>query len=88
MGSSIKGSGHTLPTHQVKNEDFLSHQFFTKTGEKNTKPSRDIVQKLEEISGIRERRYIREDEESIDIYLRLPKKHWLMQAFRPINSKA
>ena len=74
MGSSIKGSGHALPTHQVKNEDFLNHQFFTKAGEKNTKPSRDIVQKLEEISGIRERRYIGEDEESIDILVEASQK--------------
>lgn len=67
MGSSIKGSGHALPKHLVKNEDFLTHSFYTKTGEKIQKPSKDIVQKLEEISGIVERRYIGKDEESIDL---------------------
>ena len=58
----------TLPKHLVKNEDFLTHSFYTKTGEKIQKPSKDIVQKLEEISGIVERRYIGKDEEySIDL---------------------
>ena len=67
MGSSIKGSGHALPKHVVKNDAFLDHSFYTKTGEKIPKATKDIVEKLEEISGIRERRYIGKEEESIDL---------------------
>ena len=52
--------------HVVKN-DALDHSFYTKTGEKIPKASKDIVEKLEEISGIRERRYIGKEEESIDL---------------------
>ena len=58
-----------MPCQRIKSKTkiFLAINSSRKLEKKNTKPSRDIVQKLEEISGIRERRYIREDEESIDI---------------------
>ena len=67
MGSSISGSGSAMPKRIIKNDYFLQNDFYTKKGEKNPKDPKEIIQKLEEISGIRERRFIGEDEESIQL---------------------
>jgi 3-oxoacyl-[acyl-carrier-protein] synthase III len=63
----IKGTGSTLPSHIVTNQDFLSHQFYEKDGTKNDKPVAEIVAKLEAITGIRERRYVPKNETSIPL---------------------
>lgn len=67
MGTSISGSGSVLPKNIIKNDYFLQYDFYTNTGEKNPKDPHAIIQKLEEISGIKERRFIGEDEESIEL---------------------
>lgn len=67
MGSIISGSGSTLPKRVIKNNYFLQNDFYTKNGEKNPKDPKEIIQKLEKISGISERRFIGEDEESIEL---------------------
>lgn len=65
MGSKITGTGSAMPKRIIKNDYFLQYDFYTKGGEKNPKDPKEIIQKLEEISGISERRFIGEDEESI-----------------------
>ena len=67
MGSKISGTGSAMPSRVITNDYFLAHSFYTKEGEKNEKSTAAIVQKLEEISGIKERRFIREDEYSAEI---------------------
>lgn len=67
MGSSISGSGSAMPKRIIKNDYFLQNDFYTKKGEKNPKDPKEIIQKLEEISGITERRFIGEEEESIEL---------------------
>lgn len=67
MGSSITGTGSAMPKRIIKNDYFLQYDFYTKMGEKNPKDPKEIIQKLEEISGIKERRFIGEEEESIGL---------------------
>ena len=56
-----------MPKRIIKNDYFLQNDFYTKKGEKNPKDPKEIIQKLEESSGITERRFIGEEEESITI---------------------
>jgi 3-oxoacyl-[acyl-carrier-protein] synthase-3 len=64
----ITGSGSYIPTVRVPNSAFLSTDFYTPNGEfepytdgpnkGKRKPTREIVEKLGEITGIKERRYV------------------------------
>ena len=56
--SVILGSGCHLPSRRITNNDFLNHAFYKKDGTPITKDTKEVVKKLEEISGIAERRYI------------------------------
>ncbi|MCH7400393.1 ketoacyl-ACP synthase III [Belliella kenyensis] len=56
--SIIIGSGKYIPTLIQKNEDFYSRDFVNEKGLKIEKPVADIVQKFQEITDIRERRYL------------------------------
>lgn len=67
MGSKIKGSGSALPNRIITNDYFLNNNFYTKEGEKIEKTSAAIIEKLEEISGIKERRFVEEEESSVNI---------------------
>lgn len=67
MGSKITGSGSAMPSRIITNDYFLKHNFYTKEGKKNEKPTAAVIQKLEEISGIKERRFIPEEEPSVEI---------------------
>jgi 3-oxoacyl-[acyl-carrier-protein] synthase III len=67
MNIIIKGTGSTLPENIVSNAAFLQHEFYDATGKRNDKPTAEIVAKLEAITGIRERRYIPEQETSIPL---------------------
>ena len=42
-----------MPKRIIKNDYFLQNDFYTKKGEKNPKEPKEIIQKLEEISGIK-----------------------------------
>lgn len=67
MGSKITGTGSAMPSRVITNDYFLDHTFYTKEGKKNEKPTAAIIQKLQEISGIKERRFIPEGEPSVEI---------------------
>ena len=56
--SIITGTGSYIPTVKVHNRQFLKNEFYEADGTKITKSSADIVNKLEEITCIRERRYV------------------------------
>jgi 3-oxoacyl-[acyl-carrier-protein] synthase-3 len=53
--SVIAGTGSYLPSKIVKNEDFLSNEFFDIDGAKLDKSNREIIDKFREISTISER---------------------------------
>ncbi len=65
--SVIKGSGSYLPERVIKNEDFLKNEFYDANGNKIPKDNEEIVRKFEEITGIKERRYIEDKYRSSDI---------------------
>jgi 3-oxoacyl-[acyl-carrier-protein] synthase III len=67
MKAIIKGTGSTLPAQIILNQAFIHHEFYEKAGKKSDKSGAEIVAKLESITGIRERRYIPEDEDSIPL---------------------
>ena len=67
MRAYISGTGSFLPELVVPNSDFESHEFYDKSGVKIDKPAVEIIAKLEAITGIRERRYIPFDQDSIPL---------------------
>ena len=59
--SIITGTGCYIPPVRVPNRQFLENKFYQADGTKNPKANEDIVNKLQEITCIRERRYIEDD---------------------------
>ncbi len=56
--SIITGTGSHIPSVKVPNRQFLENVFYGADGTKISKPTADIVDKLQEITCIRERRYV------------------------------
>lgn len=67
INSVITGSGHYLPNRIVTNDDFVNHQFFDDNGNRLEKSGEEITRKFEEITEIRERRYVEDDLLNSDI---------------------
>ncbi len=67
MRTIIKGCGTTLPAMVVKNDYFLDREFYDKDGVRNEKPLKEVVEKLEAITGIAERRYVPFEQDSIPL---------------------
>lgn len=59
--SKIIGTGHFLPAQVVKNEDFLNHQFLTTEGAAFGSDNSTILEKFHKITGIKERRYAKDE---------------------------
>ena len=67
MKSIFAGTGSVLPELVVPNSHFAEHQFYDKNGNKIEKNTDEIIAKLEAITGIRERRYVPFEEDSIPL---------------------
>ena len=65
--SIITRTGSYIPSVKVVNEQFLANEFFAADGTKLTKSNVDIVNKLQDITCIRERRYVEDDLNTSDI---------------------
>ncbi|MCL6500987.1 MAG: ketoacyl-ACP synthase III [Candidatus Pacearchaeota archaeon] len=65
--SVIVGTGSYIPTKVVKNEDFLKNEFYDKDGKRLGKSNEEIIKKFEEITGIKERRYVTDELVASDI---------------------
>ncbi len=63
----ITASGSYIPTARVLNEDFINHVFYDENGVRLSKSTAEIIEKLEKISGISERRYVTDDLVASDI---------------------
>ncbi len=63
--SIILGTGSVLPEITVPNSHFESSEFYDQNGVQVAKSSKEIIEKLESITGIVERRYIPQDQDSI-----------------------
>lgn len=65
--SVITGTGNYIPTKTVKNEDFLTTEFYDIDEKKLDKSSQEIIDKFLEITTIAERRYVTDDLSTSDI---------------------
>ncbi len=65
--SIITGTGSYIPSRRIKNEDFLSSEFYESDGRKIDKTNEEIIEKFLEITTIAERRHVTEDLVTSDI---------------------
>ena len=65
--SVITGTGKYIPTRRIKNDDFLSNEFYETNGKKLEKSNEEIVDKFLEITTIAERCYVTDDLVTSDI---------------------
>lgn len=65
--SIIKGTGSYIPERRVLNEDFMQKEFYNADGTKINTPNEQIIKKFNEITDIRERRYVTDDLTTSDI---------------------
>ena len=65
--SVITGTGSYLPEKIVKNEDFLSNEFFDSNGDKITTPTTQIIEKFKEITTIESRRHATDEQNTSDL---------------------
>lgn len=67
ISSVISGTGSYIPKRKVPNSYFSDRTFLTPNGETFDKSTQEIIDKLEEITGIKERRYVSDDLMASDI---------------------
>lgn len=67
LNTVITGIGSYIPDVIKKNEDFVSQDFYSEKKEKFETDQHEIIEKFHEITGILERRYLREDQTVSDI---------------------
>jgi 3-oxoacyl-[acyl-carrier-protein] synthase-3 len=65
--SVIVATGSYLPARNVPNSDFLGHEFYDADGSRIQRPTAEIVDKFEKITGIIERRWVTDDLVTSDI---------------------
>lgn len=61
------GTGTHLPERVIPNDSFLQHAFLDEQGQPLPRPTAEVVAKLADITGIRERRYIPENQTSVPL---------------------
>lgn len=67
MNLEITGTGSYIPDLNVPNSDFAKNEFYTNHGEKIEQDPAQTIQKFEEITGIKERRYARPEQQTSDL---------------------
>ena len=65
--SVITGTGSYIPTKCMRNEDFLTNEFYEINGKKLDKTNQEIIDKFLEITTIAERRYVTDNLVTSDI---------------------
>lgn len=65
--SIITKTGSYIPTLKVPNADFLKHDFYDTDGNRLPKSNAEIIEKFQEITCIKERRYIEDNLNTSDI---------------------
>lgn len=63
----ITGSGKYLPSRKIKNSDFLNNEFYDREGVKISKANEAIINTLQKITDIEERRYVEEEYVTSDL---------------------
>lgn len=67
VNAIITATGSYIPERVIPNQHFLEHQFFNSQGGRLERPNPAIIEKLEEITGIKERRYVTDNLTTSDI---------------------
>jgi len=67
MAIRITGTGSYIPSIIEKNENFYNHKFLNADGSTINSPNEVIVEKFKAITGIQERRYVKDDILNSDI---------------------
>ena len=67
LNSVIIGSGSYIPEKVIDSSYFMSAKFYDEKGEPINKPNEEIIQKFVDITKIKERRYVNDDENNSDI---------------------
>lgn len=67
MRARIIGTGSYIPENTISNDSFLNSVFFEKGGGTLGKSNQNIIQKFQEITGIKERRYASPDQTASDL---------------------
>lgn len=70
----ITGTGSYIPPLRVPNKAFLNHEFFASDGTRLEKPNAEIIEKLCEITCIRERRYVADGVNTSDMAFEAARK--------------
>jgi len=65
--SIITATGSYIPTAAIPNSHFLANEFYGADGIKLERPNPEIIAKLNEITGIKERRYVTDELTTSDI---------------------
>lgn len=65
--SIITSTGSFIPPQKIPNDHFLNYNFYDAAGNKLGRTNPEIINKLHEITGIRERRYVSTDLNTSDI---------------------
>jgi 3-oxoacyl-[acyl-carrier-protein] synthase-3 len=61
LNSIITGSGSFIPKKKVDNSEFDRNHFYSENGERIVKDNLEVIQKFQEITGIKSRRYVETD---------------------------
>ncbi|MFP4289881.1 MAG: 3-oxoacyl-ACP synthase III family protein [Bacteroidales bacterium] len=67
VNTVITGTGSYVPSVVIRNQDFVNNTFFEKDATAITSPGEVVVSKFRDITGIYERRWIRDDQNCSDI---------------------
>ena len=67
MNVKITGTGSYIPNVLKKNEDFSNHIFYNVDGSKVESEIGSVIDKLKEITGVKERRYANDNLNSSDL---------------------
>ena len=67
LNTIITGTGSYIPAVVKKNKDFIEQEFYNEKQEKIDSPGEVIIRKVNEITGIKERRYVKKDQNNSDI---------------------
>jgi len=63
----IVGTGCYIPPRRIPNDAFMNSEFYDTSGNKIELSNEEIIRKFEEITEIRERRYVEDDQSASDI---------------------
>ncbi|WP_035804760.1 3-oxoacyl-ACP synthase III family protein [Lunatimonas lonarensis] len=67
VSAVITGSGRYIPERVVSNDDFLGAEFYSESGVPIQKETAEVVKTLQKITGIKERRYLADDQVTSDM---------------------